>query len=195
MYDFIRGQKYLNIALVLQDEWLTIFTRPANTCTCPLKVYAIKNIRELYVIWLHRVILSKGLVLQDECFGKNYLSFLDFTRDYERKSWIFVPCLCILKGEKKCVPTLPKIFRPVTRNTHFLFGLTQKKVYRKCSKSSYTFLSVLKQNVNYQSWVTNWLFRECSGSVVEGLTGDREATGSSLTGVTVVWSLSKTHLA
>ena len=24
---------------------LTIFTRPANTCTFPLKVYAIKNIR------------------------------------------------------------------------------------------------------------------------------------------------------
>ena len=51
--------------------------------------------------------------------------------------------LCLLKGkmpfkmhkimffpEKKitkkiiCVPTLPKIFRPVTLNTHFLFGLT-----------------------------------------------------------------------
>ena len=40
-----RGQKYLNIALVLQDERLTTFTRPANTCTCPLKAYAIKNIR------------------------------------------------------------------------------------------------------------------------------------------------------
>ena len=34
------------IALVLQDERLTIFTRPENTCTCPLKVYTIKNIRE-----------------------------------------------------------------------------------------------------------------------------------------------------
>ena len=42
-----RGQKYFNIALVLQDEWLTIFTCPVNTCTCPLKAYAIKN-----VIWL-----------------------------------------------------------------------------------------------------------------------------------------------
>ena len=27
-------------------------------------------------------------VLQDECFGKNYLSFLGFTRNYE---WIFCP--------------------------------------------------------------------------------------------------------
>ena len=40
------GQKYFNIALVLQGEWLTVFTRPANTCTCPLKAYAIQNIRE-----------------------------------------------------------------------------------------------------------------------------------------------------
>ena len=40
------GQKYFNIALVLQDECLTIFTHPANICTCSLKVYTIKNIRE-----------------------------------------------------------------------------------------------------------------------------------------------------
>ena len=46
----IQGTKYFNIALVLQDERLLIFTRPANTCTCPLKVYAIKNKREYYVI-------------------------------------------------------------------------------------------------------------------------------------------------
>ena len=38
-----RGQKYFNIALVLQDELLTIFTRPANTCACPLKAYAMKK--------------------------------------------------------------------------------------------------------------------------------------------------------
>ena len=35
---------------------------------------------------------------------------------------------------------------------------------------------------------------ECSGSVVECLTRDRGAAGSSLTGVTALWSLSKTHL-
>ena len=34
-----------------------------------------------------------------------------------------------------------------------------------------------------------------SGSVVECLTRDREAVGSSLTGVTALWSLSKTHLS
>ena len=39
------------------------------------------------------------------------------------------------------------------------------------------------------------LGEECSGSVVECLTGDRGAAGSSLTGVTELWSLSKTHLS
>ena len=43
----LQGTKiFSNIALVLQDKWFTIFTHPANTCTCPLKAYAIKNIRE-----------------------------------------------------------------------------------------------------------------------------------------------------
>ena len=37
--------------------------------------------------------------------------------------------------------------------------------------------------------------RERSASVVECLTLDRGAVGSSLTGVTALWSLSKTHLS
>ena len=37
--------------------------------------------------------------------------------------------------------------------------------------------------------------RESSGSVVECLTQDREVAGSSLTGVTALWSLSKTHFS
>ena len=36
--------------------------------------------------------------------------------------------------------------------------------------------------------------RECLGSVIECLTWDQGAAGSSLTGVTVLWSLSKKHL-
>ena len=36
--------------------------------------------------------------------------------------------------------------------------------------------------------------RERSGSVEECLTQNREAAGLSLTGVTALWSLSKTHL-
>ena len=38
-------------------------------------------------------------------------------------------------------------------------------------------------------------FRERSGSAVECLTRDREAAGSSITGVIALWSLSKTHLS
>ena len=37
--------------------------------------------------------------------------------------------------------------------------------------------------------------RERSGSVVECLTRDRRVAGLSLTGVTALWSLSKTHLS
>ena len=37
--------------------------------------------------------------------------------------------------------------------------------------------------------------REHSGSVVECLTQDRRAAGSSLTGVNALWSLSKIHLS
>ena len=39
-----------------------------------------------------------------------------------------------------------------------------------------------------------FFFRERSGSVVACLTRDRRAAGASLTGVTALWSLSKTHL-
>ena len=39
------------------------------------------------------------------------------------------------------------------------------------------------------------LCRERSGSVVECLTRDRRAAGMSLTSVTALWSLSKTHLS
>ena len=37
--------------------------------------------------------------------------------------------------KKICLPTLPKIFRPVTRNTLiFLFGPTDIYIYRKIKK-------------------------------------------------------------
>ena len=54
-----------------------------------------------------------------------------------------------------------------------------------------TFVSyseVKKTNISF-------IDRERSGSVVECLTRDRGAAGSSLTGVTALWSLSKTHLS
>ena len=42
---------------------------------------------------------------------------------------------------------------------------------------------------------TQRMVRERSGSVVESLTRDRRAAISSLTGVTALWSLIKTHLS
>ena len=42
---------------------------------------------------------------------------------------------------------------------------------------------------------SSFLLPERSGLVVECLTRDRRAAGSSLTGVTAFWSLSKTHLS
>ena len=49
--------------------------------------------------------------------------------------------------------------------------------------------SALKIIVNANTW------RERDGSVVECLTRNRGAAGSSLTHVTALWSLSKTHLS
>ena len=59
---------------------------------------------------------------------------------------------------------------------HQSFGVSQKYDHVKC---------ISKLNV----------CMERSGSVVECLTRDRGAMGSSLTGVTALWSLSKTHLS
>ena len=49
--------------------------------------------------------------------------------------------------------------------------------------------------VNLLVYQLSMLTRGRSGSVVECLTRDRRAGGSSLTGVTALWSLSKTHLS
>ena len=48
---------------------------------------------------------------------------------------------------------------------------------------------MVAEKITYKS------YRESSGSVVECLTRDQEAADSSLTGVTALWSLSKTHLS
>ena len=55
----------------------------------------------------------------------------------------------------------------------------------RSSKSNF----LTPNNISVQIW------RERSGSVVECLTRDREAAGSSLTGVTALLSLNKTHLS
>ena len=62
-------------------------------------------------------------------------------------------------------------------------------------------LKINKHNKQYSEITTpasgkyGDFFRERSGSVVECLTRDRGAAGSSLTGVTALWPLSKTQLS
>ena len=53
----------------------------------------------------------------------------------------------------------------------------------------------IRQMLLKHSILTSILIQESSGSVVECLTRDRGAAGSSLTGVTALWSLGKTHLS
>ena len=60
------------------------------------------------------------------------------------------------------------------------------------------FVSLSKTHLSLLSMGSTQEERERSGSVVECLTRDRRAAGSSLTGVTALWSLwslSKTHLS
>ena len=84
------------------------------------------------------------------------------------------------KVGKKCRPTCK-----VTLNLHTI--LTSEVGFKgqilKLCRCKYIYIFFIK------------LSRERSGSVVECLTRDRRVAGSSLTGVTALWSLSKTHLS
>ena len=80
-------------------------------------------------------------------------------------------------------------------------------IYRDLLKGLENLLKSFERSLNYTVFFSvvfktidrNWNqyknVRECGGSVVECLTGDQEAMGSSLTSVTALWSLSKTHLS
>ena len=61
--------------------------------------------------------------------------------------------------------------------------------------SSEAFILLKFKFQSYNAIENTNVTRERSGSVVECLTRDRRAAGSSLTGVTALWSLSKTHLS
>ena len=59
----------------------------------------------------------------------------------------------------------------------------------------FTYTRGLQKRITQTIYVLSYRTWERSGSVVECLTRDRRAAGSSLTGVTALWSLSKTHLS
>ena len=72
-----------------------------------------------------------------------------------------------------------------------MYGIVMHYMYIVLLKYIFTVVSVhvqLYTGTALKVW-------ELSGSVVECLTQDRGAAGSGLTGVTVLWSLSKTHLS
>ena len=80
--------------------------------------------------------------------------------------------------------------------------LETRCLFRIISSSNYRVITINVCNPNmiiisYYQLIKHelcvWLDR--SGSVVKCLTRDRRAAGSSLTGVTALWSLSKTHLS
>ena len=73
----------LLISLLKNDVYPVSFITASHTLT--------KN----FTVSTQKMLVSpfpKALVLQDESFGKNYLSFLAFTRNYEQTSGIIVLC-------------------------------------------------------------------------------------------------------
>ena len=54
-----------------------------HTHLCVCNNESVCNKEHKGVIWLPWVILTKAPILQNKFFGKNYSSFLDFTRNYK----------------------------------------------------------------------------------------------------------------
>ena len=102
-----RGQKYFNIALVLQDEGLILHILMYGECVCRTSEYC--NLQFSLVLQTHSPYIKricnkehKGVICNmtsssnssqsTRPTGENYSSFLDFTRNYQGTSGIFVPC-------------------------------------------------------------------------------------------------------
>ena len=87
------------------------------------------------------------------------------------------------------------LFAFITRDLSF--SQKKKSIIETVSSCNICFinheLSLFRTTIGFRD--TYRPCREHSGSVVECLTRDRMATGSSLTDVTALWSLSKTHLS
>ena len=90
------------------------------------------------------------------------------------------------------------IFVFKTYRLNLYYPLVLINLYALCRKISRSLLCMPGNFSGFCCCLTffkNLLFRERSGSVKECLTLDRGAVGSSLTGVTALWSLSKTNLS
>ena len=93
------------------------------------------------------------------------------------------------------MPTIVDVFKLITRsNGIFCCSAHDISSFVHTGLSGYVKLAYLSYTAYVEVIILSRM-RERSGSVVECLTGDRRAAGSSLTGVTGLWSLSKTHLS
>ena len=95
------------------------------------------------------------------------------------------------KHETK-VTTLDNGLRVASENKYGQFctvgGRSGPRLFEPCYEDN----GILRARAGLSSQTRR---RECSGLVVEYLTRDRGAAGSSLTDVTTLWSLSKTNLS
>ena len=76
-----------------------------------------------------------------------------------------------------------------------LIIISQKRPYNNDAMNTVEKEKVIRVRINNNLIWSIHIKWERSGSVVEWLTRDRGTAGSSLTGVTALWSLSKTHLS
>ena len=97
---------------------------------------------------------------------------------------------------------LQRNFRKITIPIIFLKNCCNsilQRDYRKMtiawSFSYHSFVKFHGEKNGRQNKTMSYPNRERSGSVIECLTRDRRAAGSSLTSITKLWSLSKTHLS
>ena len=87
-----------------------------------------------------------------------------------------------------------KTLAKISGFTVFSVGISY---YHLCGLDCFVFKKLTPEFIflNFMYAVSSKSDGSAAGSVVECLTRDQEAAGSSLTGVTALWSLSKTHLS
>ena len=115
-----------------------------------------------------------------------YNAKLLFVFQFQSKSW-GIPVCCHVRSEQTgCVRNLSK--KKTGELQHLLTLLMVVFILNPYNGSTALLLQ-------FSCQFNRVISRERSGSVVECLTRDQRVAGSSLTGVTVLWSLSKTHLS
>ena len=130
----------------------------------------------VHSIWIRSD--RKSLLKPFNIIASNQFRFSAYTRSRSKNSRQWVGWL--LQSENHCYVVAEKQLTPIK-----YFRMLQHRTIR---------LTLYLQQVTNFVTVTS-VCRERSGSVVKCWTRNRGAAGSSLTRVTALWSLSKTHLS